>query len=78
MKRARDIREQLEGLCDRVEIEQVSDPNNVDAIKKALTAGFFYHTSKLQKQGHYRTVKNPQTVHIHPSSSLSQSLPRWV
>jgi len=78
MKRARDIREQLEGLCDRVEIEQSSDPNNVDAIRKALTAGFFYHTAKLQKQGHYRTVKNPQTVHIHPSSSLSQSLPRWV
>ena len=41
-------------------------------IKKAVAAGFFYNTARLQKDGSYRTVKHPQTVHIHPSSSLSQ------
>ncbi|CAA7395462.1 unnamed protein product [Spirodela intermedia] len=78
MKRARDIRDQLEGLLERVEIERTSNPNEADAIKKAITSGFFYHTAKLQKTGAYRTVKNPQTVHIHPSSGLAQVLPRWV
>ncbi|KAL0906528.1 hypothetical protein M5K25_025029 [Dendrobium thyrsiflorum] len=78
MKRARDIRDQLEGLLEKVEIEIVSNPSNMDAIKKAITSGFFHHTARLQKTGAYRTVKNPQTVHIHPSSGLAQELPRWV
>jgi hypothetical protein len=40
--------------------------------KFAELAGYFYHTAKLQKNGSYRTIKNPQTVSIHPSSGLSQ------
>ncbi|PIA63011.1 hypothetical protein AQUCO_00200792v1 [Aquilegia coerulea] len=78
MKRARDIRDQLEGLLERVEIELSSNENDLDAIKKAITSGFFHHSAKLQKSGAYRTVKNPQTVHIHPTSGLAQVLPRWV
>ena len=134
MKRARDIRDQLAGLMERVEIDMTSDPNNVgvfggaapggkavgvacrrmspcvaavtntrtpppswarthtpsrphtpppitgppDGVKKAITAGYFYHTARLQRDGSYRTLKNPTTVHIHPSSSLREALPRWV
>jgi hypothetical protein len=48
MKRARDIRDQLVGLMERVEIEMVSDIGNIDNIRKAITAGFFYHTARLQ------------------------------
>ncbi|KAL8463911.1 hypothetical protein ACS0TY_033742 [Phlomoides rotata] len=78
MKRARDIRDQLEGLLERVEIELSSNSNDLDAIKKAITSGFFPHSARLQKNGSYRTVKYPQTVHLHPSSGLAQLLPRWV
>lgn len=78
MKRARDIRDQLEGLLERVEIEMASNANDLDAIKKAITSGFFPHSARLQKNGSYRTVKHPQTVHIHPSSGLAKVLPRWV
>ncbi|KAL2630691.1 hypothetical protein R1flu_015377 [Riccia fluitans] len=55
-----------------------SNPGDHEGIKKAVTSGFFYHTAKLQKNGTYRTLKNPQSVTIHPSSGLSQVLPRWV
>ncbi|KAM0868320.1 hypothetical protein ACQ4PT_041433 [Festuca glaucescens] len=78
MKRARDIRDQLEGLLERVEIEICSNASDLDAIKKAITSGFFHHSARLQKNGSYRTVKNPQTVFVHPSSGLAQLLPRWV
>ncbi|KAK2658288.1 hypothetical protein Ddye_004821 [Dipteronia dyeriana] len=78
MKRARDIRDQLEGLLERVEIEITSNMNELDVIKKAITSGFFPHSAKLQKNGSYWTVKHPQRVHIHPSSGLAQILPRWV
>lgn len=87
LKRARDVREQLKALCERVEIPIDEDeeedsgalsPEKTEAVLKAITAGFFYHTAKLQRNGSYKTVKNAQSVKIHPSSCLSQSLPRWV
>ena len=78
MRRARDIRDQLLLLMERVEIEPKSNMNDTEAILKCVTAGFFYHTAKLQKGGSYKTVKHNQSVQIHPTSSLFQQLPRWV
>ncbi|KAL5467168.1 hypothetical protein EMCRGX_G031360 [Ephydatia muelleri] len=78
MKRARDIRDQLEGLMERVEIDVKSNILDSVAIRKAVTAGYFYHTVSLSKGGVYKTVKHQQTVHIHPQSSLFQELPKWV
>ena len=78
MRKARDIREQVEALCERVELEVTSDPQATDGVAKAVTAGYFYHTAQLQKTLDYRTVKHPQTVHVHPSSTLHGSQPRWV
>jgi len=81
MRKARDIREQLEGLCERVEIDQtLSTPDDQDACLKAITAGFFYNTAKLGKSGDYQTIKQRRTVHIHPSSVLSkeEELPGWL
>uniref|UniRef100_A0A7S4IG90 RNA helicase n=1 Tax=Vannella robusta TaxID=1487602 RepID=A0A7S4IG90_9EUKA len=77
MTRARDIRDQLEGLCERVEVEITSSIDS-EPIRKAITSGFFYHTGRLQKNGSYKTVKSNQTVSIHPSSSMFEKLPRWV
>ncbi|KFK28996.1 hypothetical protein AALP_AA7G075800 [Arabis alpina] len=78
MKRARDIRDQLEGLLERVEIKVSTNFHNLDLVRKSIVAGFFLHTAKLQKDGSYRTAKHPLTVHIYPSSGLSQVVPRWV
>jgi pre-mRNA-splicing factor ATP-dependent RNA helicase DHX16 len=78
MKRARDIRDQILGLMERCEIELRSNIGDLDGIRKAITSGFFYHTASLQKNGAYKTVKAPQTVHIHPSSGLFEAMPRWV
>ncbi|XP_053693468.1 pre-mRNA-splicing factor ATP-dependent RNA helicase DHX16 [Sabethes cyaneus] len=78
MKRARDVREQLVGLMQRVEIEMVSGLPETINIRKAITAGYFYHISRLSKGGNYKTVKHNQTVMIHPNSALFEDLPRWV
>ena len=43
-------------------------------MRKAICAGYFYHTARRQKNDSYRTVKNPQTVDIHPSSGLREVL----
>eukprot|EP00956_Cyclotella_meneghiniana_P006339 scaffold8311_cov63-Cyclotella_meneghiniana.AAC.9 len=81
MRKARDVREQLEGLCERVEVDHtISDPDNIEAILKAITAGFFYNTARLSKSGDYETVKQRRAVYIHPSSVLAKEepLPAWV
>lgn len=78
LKTARDIREQLEALCDRVEIEKSTNRLDIQNILKAMTAGYFYHTAKLDKGGYYRTIKQNHTVHIHPSSCLKEDMPPWV
>ncbi|XP_014219992.1 putative pre-mRNA-splicing factor ATP-dependent RNA helicase DHX16 [Copidosoma floridanum] len=78
MKRARDVREQLVGLMQRVEMDLVSGINETINMRKAITAGYFYHVAKLSKGGNYKTAKHNQTVSIHPNSSLFQELPRWI
>ena len=80
MKRARDVRDQLEGLLERVEIPLVgaSPPGDTVGVRKAITAGYFYHTAKLSKGGQYKTVKHQQTVMVHPNSSLFEEHPRWL
>ncbi|CAJ0564601.1 unnamed protein product, partial [Mesorhabditis spiculigera] len=77
MKRARDIRDQLAGLLERVEIE-AKTTTDTQAIRKAITAGYFFNCAKLDQNGHYKTVKNKHTVHIHPNSCLIEERPRWL
>ncbi|XP_053907952.1 pre-mRNA-splicing factor ATP-dependent RNA helicase DHX16 [Cuculus canorus] len=77
LRRARDVREQLEGLRERVELAPTSCAPDYRPLRKAITAGFFYHAARLTRGG-YRTVKHQQTVFIHPNSSLFEEQPRWV
>jgi pre-mRNA-splicing factor ATP-dependent RNA helicase DHX16 len=80
LTRARDVRDQLAKLCDRVEVTvSTCGSNNIMPIQKAITAGFFPNAARLQRGGDsYRTVKNGQTVYLHPSSTLFEVNPRWV
>jgi pre-mRNA-splicing factor ATP-dependent RNA helicase DHX16 len=81
MRKARDIRDQLQGLCERVEIDHtVSSPDDTDAVLKAVTSGYFYNVVRLGRSGEYQTVKQSKTVYIHPSSVLAkeESPPPWL
>ncbi|KAL6857478.1 Cyclin-dependent kinase catalytic subunit [Amphichorda felina] len=72
LTRARDVRDQLAKLCERVEVAPSScGASNLRPIKRAITAGFFPNAARLQKGGDsYRTIKTNTTVWIHPSSVL--------
>ncbi|KAK2598171.1 hypothetical protein QQS21_005722 [Conoideocrella luteorostrata] len=72
LTRARDVRDQLSKLCERVEVlPSTCGASNLQPIKRAITAGFFPNAARLQKSGDsYRTVKNNTTVWVHPSSVL--------
>jgi len=77
LTRARDVRDQLAKLCERVEVT-VSTVGAADLvpIQKALVSGFFANAAILARGGDsYRTVKNNSTVYIHPSSVLMDANP---
>ena len=70
MKRARDIKEQIVKLCERVEINaldeklSVNNDETMNNIRKAITSGFFYNAAKLHNDGDYKTLKNAHTVQV--------------
>lgn len=79
--RARDVRDQLARLCDRVEVtvSSIGSGEGEREVRKALTAGFFPNAARLQRDGQsYRTVKNGLTVYIHPSSVCAEDRHKWV
>lgn len=79
MCRARDVREQLEKLCEKVEVKLVSDTSDTASIRKAIVAGFFYNIARVSREGgSYRTVKKNQSVFVHPTSALHDTPTRWV
>jgi len=77
MKRARDVREQIEGMMDRVEVESKTTDDSAK-IRKAIASGFFYNTARLASEGAYKTVKHNLTVMVHPSSCLHKEVKRWL
>lgn len=85
LSRIRDVRDQLAGLCERVELSPLSnpDPSDTTGIQKSILAGYFMNTARLQRGGEaYRGVKQNTTIHIHPSSVLykrpGEGQPGWV
>jgi len=79
MVKARDVRDQFAGLCERVELE-LSESSDVEHVQKAVTGGYFYNAAKLATSGDYKTVKQMKTVFVHPSSVMANEevLPKWV
>ncbi|KAK3996673.1 Pre-mRNA-splicing factor ATP-dependent RNA helicase-like protein cdc28 [Cladorrhinum sp. PSN332] len=72
LTRARDVRDQLEKLCDRI-LEGAESScggvSNITPVLRALTSAFFLNAARLNRGGDgYRTLKNNMTVYVHPSS----------
>jgi pre-mRNA-splicing factor ATP-dependent RNA helicase DHX15/PRP43 len=51
-----------------------TSPNYYLNIRKAIVAGFFMQIAHLERSGHYLTVKDNQTVALHPSTTYVSKL----
>ncbi|KAM7274993.1 hypothetical protein ACFE04_016859 [Oxalis oulophora] len=78
LRRAQDVRKQLLSIMDKYKLDVVSAGKNFQKIRKAITAGFFFHAGRKDPQEGYRTLVENQPVYIHPSSALFQRQPDWV
>jgi pre-mRNA-splicing factor ATP-dependent RNA helicase DHX15/PRP43 len=81
LKSADNVRKQLAKLMEKHGIELIPFPRDHHDysrnIRKALVAGFFTQVAHLERKGDYLTVKDNQSVLLHPSSVIS-SKPDWV
>lgn len=83
LRKARDIRDQLMKLCQRVGIDVLDSSLSIEqnesvTIRKAFLAGFFMNCARLSSNKTYRTVKKNFSVMIHPSSFLHSRESEWV
>ena len=84
MQKARNIKEQLEYISKnklKINIDEENGSDNKDIndnIRKAIISGFFFNCACLNKDGIYRTVKNPHVVNIHPTSILFKQNPKYI
>lgn len=79
---ADNVRTQLKRIMEKHELELVStkfeDKNYYNNIRRALLAGFFMQVAMKESSGKlYKTVKDDQTVLIHPSTVLRTEFD-WV
>ncbi|KAJ1610909.1 hypothetical protein OJ253_1025 [Cryptosporidium canis] len=76
LKKARDVKTQIDNLLsEKLNISISSSPNELESVRKAITAGFFSQSARLNKGGNYTTIKWRHVVDIHPSSTLFNSKP---
>jgi len=82
LQSADNVRMQLKRIMEREEIELMSTPfedkKYYENIRRALVSGFFMQVAKKEASGKtYTTVKDNQTVLLHPSTVLGQES-EWV
>ncbi|KAJ6134013.1 Pre-mRNA-splicing factor ATP-dependent RNA helicase PRP43 [Penicillium sp. IBT 18751x] len=83
LQSADNVRKQLLRIMEREEIEMISTPFDdkkyYENIRRALCAGFFMQVAKKDAQGKsvYTTIKDNQSVLLHPSTVLAHDA-EWV
>lgn len=82
LQQADNVRLQLKRIMEREEVELISTPfedkKYYENIRRALVAGFFMQVAKRDSSGKtYVTIKDNQSVLLHPSTVLGQDS-EWV
>ena len=70
MKRAKDVRQQLEMIMSRYNHRIVSCGRDTTKARQALCSGFFRNSARKDPSEGYRTLIEGTPVYMHPSSAL--------
>lgn len=77
MKRAADVRQQLERIMIRYKMDIISCGHDYKIVQKSILSGYFTNVAKRTQDG-YKTLLEGNVVQMHPSSSLRGREPEWV
>ncbi|KAJ3271239.1 ATPdependent RNA helicase, partial [Borealophlyctis nickersoniae] len=79
MTRAVSIRAQLQKYLNRFGLGKAeSCGDDSVALRKCIVSGFFSCAARLTIDGSYKTIRENETLYIHPNSVLIRRSPAWV
>ncbi|KIK68997.1 hypothetical protein GYMLUDRAFT_67703 [Collybiopsis luxurians FD-317 M1] len=70
LRKAREVRAQLEDIMNFQKMELVSAGTDFDVIRKAITAGYFHQAARVKGIGEFVNIRSGLPTHLHPTSAL--------
>ncbi|KAI9681013.1 MAG: DEAH-box RNA helicase prp16 [Trizodia sp. TS-e1964] len=70
LRRAREIREQLNDIMKMQKMKMTSCGTDWDIIRKCICSGFYHQAAKVKGIGEYLNLRTSVTVQLHPTSAL--------
>ncbi|KAI9145225.1 Asp-Glu-Ala-His box polypeptide 38, isoform CRA_h [Paraphysoderma sedebokerense] len=70
LRKAREVREQLQEIMKTEEMEYMSCGKNWDVIRKCICSAYFHQAAKLKGIGEYVNLRTGMPCHLHPTSAL--------
>ncbi|KAF9228541.1 P-loop containing nucleoside triphosphate hydrolase protein [Gyrodon lividus] len=80
MSRALSIRSQLKKYMMRFDLPTQSCEGDAKRLRQCLVSGYWRNAARWMADGTFRSIKNNQVLHVHPTSVLFTRKPRsgWV
>ncbi|PPQ73680.1 hypothetical protein CVT26_010766 [Gymnopilus dilepis] len=70
LRKAREVRVQLEDIMKFQKMDIVSTGTNFDVVRKAITAGYFHQAARVKGIGEFVNIRSGLPTHLHPTSAL--------
>ncbi|GAW02727.1 pre-mrna splicing factor [Lentinula edodes] len=70
LRKAREVRAQLEDIMKFQKMEIVSAGTDFDVIRKAIAAGYFHQAARVKGIGEFVNIRSGLPTHLHPTSAL--------
>ncbi|RDX51455.1 P-loop containing nucleoside triphosphate hydrolase protein [Lentinus brumalis] len=70
LRKAREVRAQLEDIMKFQKMELISAGTDFDLIRKAITAGYFHQAARVKGIGEFVNIRTGLPTHLHPTSAL--------
>lgn len=70
LRKAREVRSQLEDIMKFQKMEIISAGSDFDLLRKAITAGYFHQAARVKGIGEFVNIRTGLPTHLHPTSAL--------
>ncbi|KAG6919467.1 hypothetical protein DXG01_005726 [Tephrocybe rancida] len=70
LRKAREVRSQLEDIMKFQKMELISAGTDFDVIRKAIAAGYFHQAARVKGIGEFVNIRSGLPTHLHPTSAL--------
>ncbi|PCH33035.1 pre-mRNA splicing factor [Wolfiporia cocos MD-104 SS10] len=70
LRKAREVRAQLEDIMKFQKMEMISAGTDFDVIRKAICAGYFHQAARVKGIGEFVNIRTGLPTHLHPTSAL--------